>query len=238
MRVRGEEESGGPSPSSIRITTSTGVVAGCASLGEAVLAGDDGLELLRREASRRGADVVVLTSLAGREIQGRLYRCGGAGPSSVAPSPMPPEAGRSLPSLPSPAPTPTRAAVSLPAPVPVPSRASPAATPSSSAARGSAGDRQRRAQEEFLELQAAVRVTDDPKLVEGCEKRGAGHAEGAEALSSLRGDAVGQLANVILVRTTAGETTADFFRCPARTLQAIPLALLPAPPPAPPPAPR
>lgn len=221
-----EEESGGPS--SVRITTSAGIVAGCASLGEAALSGDDGLELLRREAFLRGADVVVLTSLAGREIRGRLYRCGGAGPSSGTPSPTTPETGSRLLSLPSPAPTPARAAIGAPASAPVPSRTSPATTPSASANRRSAGERQRRAQEEFLELQAAVRVTDDPKLVEGCEKRGAGHAEGGEALSSLRGDAVGQLANVILVRATAGETAADFFRCPARTLQAIPHTPAPA----------
>ncbi len=244
----------------VRITTDAGLVASCRSVGEAILSGDDAFALLRQEAVRRGADVVLLTSLAGRDFRGRLYRCAsaeGARPTgrtggvqtetspavsaaeskgAVAPAGAGADTGGGS-GFPPPTASPLPGRQGSPSPVPgpvspppargtsSPRDSSPPPTDRAAASRRFAGERQRRAQEEFLDLQAAVRITEDPKLVEGCEKRGEGSAAGEDSLTALRGDAVGQLANAVLFHRTAERAVAVFFRCPARTLQAIPVTL-------------
>lgn len=197
----------GPDAASVRMTTSLAVVSGCTSLGDAALSGEDGIALLREEAARRGADTIRLISLSGRDIRGELYRCAPASPAgrptaapSVVPSPS-----ASIP----------------PSPTPVP-RTTPGAPSSLEARRRAAIERQRRAQQEFEDLKALVRVTSDPALVTTCEKRGEGRAPFENGEDALRGDAVGQAANVVLVRRTDSELHGEYFRCPWAQLQSIP----------------
>ena len=200
----------------IRVTSSAGDVSGCASLGEAAVVGEDGIAILRAEAFRRGADTIRLISFSGRDARGGLYRCTPAKAAERSARPAP------VPAVPAPTPD---VSPSLPPRVttPPPPSASPASgkTPAADARRSST-DRQRRAREELEDLKAALRVTSDPALLRGCEKRGEGRApiEGGEDV--LRGNAVGELANVLLVRKTDVELRGEYFRCASVQLEAIP----------------
>jgi hypothetical protein len=216
----------GPSAPDVLITTDARAVAGCVSRGAVSLSGDDGLGLLRREAVGRGADVVRLTSLVGREVRGELYRC--TSPSEPPPPVSPTATVGPREQAPTSAPGSTpRGPVALspspgsfpPTPTPAPPRAVPGST---EARRRAAADRQKRAQEELDDLKAAVRLTEDPKLVEGCEKRGEARESRESGEDALRADAVGDLANAVLLRRTDSDLAGEFFRCSSRQLQSIP----------------
>lgn len=98
----------------------------------------------------------------------------------------------------------------------------------------SSADRQRRASEELTELKAILKVVEDPAWVDGCEKRGESRAAGPDAEDTLRGEAVGALANVILIhRLPDGGLAAVDYRCPRQQLMRIPAATPPLPTPAP-----
>jgi hypothetical protein len=65
-------------------------------------------------------------------------------------------------------------------------------------------------------------VTSNGTLVSGCEKRGEGRAPLENGEDALRGEAVGQVANVVLVRRTDSDLRGEYFRCSSASLQAIP----------------
>jgi hypothetical protein len=197
------------------VTTDPARVAGCASLGTRTLPDRKGLDLLRSEAARLGANVLRLTQLSERGIAAELYRCGAspAAPASIpsrGPTAPPTWTPTSAPTSTTAAlPTPTLTPTSPPAPVPV-SRRSSRKTP----LPPSTAERQRAAHEELESLKAAIAVVSDPRDVEGCEKRGGRGAAGTTE-DSLREEAVAAVANVILVRRGAdGSISGDSYRCP------------------------
>ncbi|MDQ6891550.1 MAG: hypothetical protein M3167_02600 [Acidobacteriota bacterium] len=207
------------------VTTDPARVAGCESLGTRTLADRNGLDLLRSEAARLGANVLRLTQLSERGIAAELYRCG-ASPSQPAsiPSRSPAASPTLTPTVP-PTATPMAPPASAATPAPIPaSRRSSRKTP----LPPSTAERQRAAHEEFESLKASIAVVSDPRDVEGCEKRGGGGAAGTTE-DSLREDAVAALANVILVRRGSdGSISGDSYRCPRVQYQRL-LAVTPAP---------
>jgi len=77
-------------------------------------------------------------------------------------------------------------------------------------------------------LKASVVVVSDPKEVEGCEQRGEVKRAGTTE-DSLREDAVGALANVVLVRRGEdGSLSGELYRCPRAQYQRL---LVVTPPP-------
>jgi len=200
----------------VEITTDPARVAGCASLGTRTLPDPKGLDLLRAEAAGRGANVLRLTQLSERGISADLYRCGTAASTSPLPSATP------APSA-TPVPTPTPLPTAVPSPVPTPARkSSKKATP----IPPSTAERQHAAQEELTSLKAGVVVTSDPKEVEGCERRGEVQRPGTTE-DSLREEAVGVLANVVLTRRGEdGSLSGELYRCPRVQYQRL-LAVTP-----------
>jgi hypothetical protein len=200
----------------VEITTDPARVAGCATLGAQTLSDPKGLDLLRAEAARRGANVLRLTQLSERGISAELYRCGNA---ALTPSLPPPTATK--------APTATPVAMPTPVPtaVPTPTRkSSKKATP----VPPSTAERQHAAQEELASLKAAVVIVSDLGAVDGCEQRGEVKRPGTTE-DSLREEAVGLLANVVLVRRAEdGTLSGQLYRCPRAQYQRL-LAVTPPP---------
>jgi hypothetical protein len=229
---------------SIWITTDPNRVAGCAALGSASLESANGLDALRREASRRGADVLRLRSLTDRDIAGDFYRCATAPAPRGNPTatPVAPSAPSTSPAV-TPAPVVTALAAAparspSPSATPSPTAGSAPPTPSPTAGRRSSratpapptsAERQRLAREELEGLAATVRVVADAALVEGCEKLG--ERQGTDVTEAvLREEAVGSLANVVLLKRNAdGTLSGELFRCSRPAYQRIPT---PAPTPA------
>jgi hypothetical protein len=200
----------------VEITTDPARVAGCASLGTRTLPDPKGLDLLRAEAARRGANVLRLTQLSERGISAELYRCGVA---ALTPSLPPPSATKAPSATPVPTSTP------VPTAVPTPARKSSKKT---TPVPPSTAERQHAAQEELASLKAAVVVVSDPKEVEGCEQRGEVKRAGTTE-DSLREEAVGVLANVVLVRRAEdGSLSGELYRCPRVQYQRL-LAVTPVP---------
>jgi len=200
----------------VEVTSDPARVAGCASLGTRALADPKGLDLLRAEAARRGANMLRLTQLSDHGISAELYRCG------IAALP---------PSLPLPSATPAASATPVATPTPLPTAVPTPARKSSKKATPippSTAERQHAAQEELTSLKAAVVVVSDPKEVEGCEQRGEVKRAGTTE-DSLREDAVGALANVVLVRRGEdGSLSGALYRCPRVQYQRL-LAVTPPP---------
>lgn len=218
-------QTGDPGGAAIWITTDLNRVAGCAPLGSASLKSSDGLDALRREASRRGADVLRLRSLTDRVIAGDFYRCASAAaprgnPATEAVALSPSPAGTPAPARsPSPSATPSPTArPATPIPSPTAGRRSSRATP----APPTSAERQRLAREELEGLAAAVRVVEDGAFGEGCEK--VGERRGADVTEAvLREEAVGSLANVVVLRRNAdGTFSGELFRCSRPVYQRIP----------------
>jgi hypothetical protein len=192
-------------PAAVWVTTDPARVAGCASLGKRSLPERNGLDALRGEAARRGANVLRLTELSERGITAELYRCG-------APAPEPTATPTRVAATPTFAPaTPSPTATSTPLPTPASaSRRSSRKTP----VPPSTAERQRAAQEELETLKAAVVLVSSPAEVEGCEKRGEAKGPGTSE-ASLREAAVGAVANVVLVRRSEdGSISGEYYRCP------------------------
>lgn len=204
----------------VEITTDPARVAGCATLGAQTLSDPKGLDLLRAEAIRRGANVLRLTQLSERGISAELYRCGNAALTTSLP---PPSATRAPTATPVATPTPVPTAV--PTTVPTPTRkSSKKATP----VPPSTAERQHAAQEELASLKAAVVIVSDLGAVDGCEQRGEVKRPGTTE-DSLREEAVGLLANVVLVRRAEdGTLSGQLYRCPRAQYQRL-LAVTPPP---------
>lgn len=201
------------------VTTDPARVAGCAPLGKRSLPERNGLDALRSEAARRGANVLRLIELSERGITAELYRCGASAPEPAAvPTPVPTAAATPTSVPATPLPTVTR----TPLPTPPPRRSSrKTAVPPSTA------ERQRAAQEELEALKASVVLVSSPSDVEGCEKRGEAKGPGTSE-ASLRETAVGALANVVLVRRADdGSISGEYYRCPRAQYQRL-LAVTPA----------
>src|SRR4051812_43549911 len=208
----------------VEITTDPARVAGCASLGNQTLADPRGLDLLRAEAIRRGANVLRLTQLSERGISAELYRCGNAGLTPSLPPPLP-VATRAPSPMPQATATRAPASTSLPTATPTPARKS---SKKSTPVLPSTAERQHAAQEELAALKTAVVMISDPKEVEGCEQRGEVKRPGATE-DSLREEAVGVLANVVLVRRAEnGSVSGELYRCPRAQYQRL-LAVTPPP---------
>ncbi len=208
-----------PAEAAVWVTTDRGAVSGCAVLPALVprsaRSADNSLDALRREAVRRGADVLLIRSLSEGSIEADLYRCAGA-PAVPRASTAP------VPPLPVP-----RAPAPAPAPAPRESAPDPLRPPAPAAPESSAPpvtERQRRARAELEALKATLRVVEDPALVANCEKRGEGRGDE----DTLRADAVAANANVLLRVPAAGSpvasVSAEYFRCaePLRTLRPTP----------------
>lgn len=207
-------------PGAVWVTTDPARVAGCASLGQRSLPERNGLDALRAEAARRGANVLRLIELSERGIAAELYRCGAPplAATGLAP-PAPPLVATPTPAPATPLPTPTM-------------RPSPTEAPRRSGRRTpvppSTAERQRAAQEELETLKAAVVLVSAPGDVEGCEKRGEAKGPGTTE-ASLREAAVAALANVLLIRRgEEGSISGEYYRCPRVQYQRL-LAVTPAP---------
>jgi hypothetical protein len=207
------------------VTTDPARVAGCASLGTRSFPDPNGLDFLRGEAVRLGANVLRLTRLSERGIAAELYRCG-TPPSAPASTPS-----RNPTALPTSTPTPPPTSTPSAPPTATPTAAPPAVSRRSSRKTPlppSTAERQRAAHEELESLKAAIVVVSDPRDVEGCEKRGDRSAAGATE-DSLREAAVAALANVILVRRGEdGSVSGESYRCPRVQYQRL-LAVTPPP---------
>lgn len=207
-------------PAAVWVTTDPARAAGCAPLGQRSLPERNGLDALRAEAARRGANVLRLTELSERGIKAELYRCGAPALEATAVlAPGPPAAATPTPVLPSPLPT----ATIRPIPTAAPRRSS-RRTP----VPPSTAERQRAAQEELETLKAAVVLVSSAGEVEGCEKRGEAKGPGTTE-ASLREAAVAALANVILLRRGEdGSISGEYYRCSRVQYQRL-LAVTPAP---------
>ena len=210
---------------SVRVTTDPSRVAGCTPLGTRSVADPSGLDLLRADAARRGANVIRLTALSERGIAAELYRCGAEASQAETPTPPPlPIATRHPGATAAPV-----AAVTTPGPLPTSVPTSARRTSRLTPTPLSTAERQRVARQELDSLKASVVVVSDPDKVEGCDKRGEMRAGMTE--DSLREDAVGALANVVLVRRAeAGSMSGELYRCPRAQYLRL-LAVSPAPSP-------
>jgi hypothetical protein len=74
------------------VTTDRRVVAGCEPLGGVSISDDNDLDLIRRTAAGRGADVVRVQSVTNDHIAAEMFRCADWDPSNLpTPTPTPTE---------------------------------------------------------------------------------------------------------------------------------------------------